>query len=149
MSIAAAFRRDANGVPITTHGLGTSKTIAFDGTAGNGATGTITLLTVTGSVFLNVFALCTEDLAGASATIEIGTATSTACLCDQVVGTTIDNHMTYHEGNLGVGANVASHSHSMDEDIILTIGTADLTNGTLEIYFNWTPLSEGSNAVIA
>lgn len=147
--ITQYFGRDANHVPITGLGLITSKTITY--VAGTtGATGATTLFTVTGTVALNVYALCTADLtSGGSATIEIGTATSTAALANQVVATTIDNHEVYSNSTLAVGGAVAGYTHVVNESVIQTIGTTTITGGTLVIYCNWIPLSEDGNVEAA
>lgn len=147
--ISSAYSRDANGVPITNLGLLVSKTITY--VAGTtGAVGTTTLFTVTGHVALNVYALCTSDLtSGGGATIEVGTATSTAALCNQVVATTIDNHEVYSNSSLGVGASVAGHSHVVNENIIQTIATTTISGGVLTYYCGWVPLSSDGNVVAA
>lgn len=147
--ITATFDRDGNRVPIWTHGLKVSKNIAFDGGSGTGAQGAITLFTVTGQVALNVFAICTEDLASSGGTIEVGTATSTAALCSQITATNFDNHESWHDSNQGLGIVVGGHFHVINEDIILTVATADVTDGTVDFYCYWTPLSSGSSVVAA
>ena len=147
MAIDSAFRRDENFVPITTLGLQESKTITY--VAGTtGATGTTTLFTVTGKVAINVYALCTSDLAG-SGTIEVGVAGSTAALCNQQSATAIDNHEVWSDSSLAIAANVASHLHVVDQDVIQTIASNTVTAGTLIFYCNWVPLSEDGNVVAA
>lgn len=147
--IDSSFIRDANFEPITTHGLTTTKTIAFTGAAGLGATGTITLFTITGDVAINVFAICTEDLATVNGTVEVGTATSTASLCSQQTATAIDLNEVWHDSVLAVGGQVAGHFHVVRENVILTIATAAVTDGTLKFYATWTPLSADGNVVAA
>lgn len=150
VSVAQTFTRDANRVPITYLGLQTSKTIAFTGAAGLGAVGTVTLFTVTGEVMVNVFGFCTEDLVSAGGgTVEVGTSSSTAALCNQQNATAIDNHEVWHNSALAVGANVAAHLHPVDQDVILTIGTGNVTDGTITFYANWSPISEGATLVAA
>lgn len=142
------FTRDANRVPITTLGLTVTKTITY-ATATTGAIGATTLFTVTGDVALNVFGICKTSLTGTNATIEVGIATSTAALADQVTATTVDAHMIYHDAVLAVGGNVAGHHHVIDEDIIQTIGTAAVATGAITWYCTWTPLSTDGNVVAA
>ena len=141
------FQRDANHVPITNLGLTETKTITY--VAGTtGAIATTTLFTVTGTVAINVFGICTTDLtSGGASTIEVGTATSTACLADQVTSTTIDNHEVYHDAVLAVGGQVAGHTHVVDEDVIQTVAAATITAGVIQWYCTWTPLSEDGNVV--
>lgn len=123
------------------------KTITFDGGTADGigdfdgAGNPVTLFNVTGDVLVNVFAICTTDLAGASATVEIGTASSTAALCSQKTATDVNEHMAWHDNVLAVGGQVAGHMHPVDEDIILTVGTANITAGVLKIYVEFRPLS--------
>lgn len=147
-TINASFSRDNNRVPITNLGIIVSKTITYDA-ATTGATGATTLFTVTGTVCCNLLALCTSDLtSGGSATIEAGTSSSTACLANQVVATTIDNHEIWHNGTLAVGGTV-SNLHVVNENIIQTIGTTTITGGSLIYYCYWNPLSSDGNVVTA
>lgn len=145
MAVPVAFQRDENFVPITGLGFQTTKTITF--VAGTtGAVGLTTLFTVTGTVALNVFAICTSDLTG-SGTIEVGVAGSTAALCNQQSATAIDNHEVWHNSSLAIAANVAGHLHPVDQSVIQTIGSNTVTGGVLTYYCNWYPLTEGSMVV--
>jgi len=133
--IAASFFRDANSVPITTDGLIISKSIVYDGTAGLGnASETITLFTVTGDVVAHVFGVCSESLVGAT-TLEIGVASATAGLVAQTTATT----------QALPGAFILTGG----ADIIETIGSADVTDGTINHYCLWRPLSQNANIVAA
>lgn len=147
MTSASAFTRDANFVPITNLGLQASKAITYSALT-TGAVGATTLFTVTGTVACNVFAICSTNLAG-SGTIEIGTATNTAALCDQQSATAIDNHEVWHDAILAVGGQVAGHVHVVNEDIIQTIATNTVSGGVLTFYCLWTPLSTDGNVVAA
>jgi hypothetical protein len=145
--IDQAFQRDANFVPITTLGLTLSKAITF--VAGTtGAVGATTLFTITGTVAVNIFALCSTDLTG-SGTIEVGVSGSTACLCNQQSATAIDNHEVWHDAVLAIGGQVAGHWHIINQDIIQTIATNTVTGGVLTYYINWVPLSDDGNVVAA
>ena len=145
MATPSAFQRDENFVPITGLGFQTSKTITF--VAGTtGAVGATTLFTVTGKVAVNVYGFCTSDLTG-SGTIEVGVASSTACLCNQQNATAIDNHEVWHSSSLAIGANVAGHLHPIDESVIQTIATNTVTGGTITYFCNWYPLTEGAQLV--
>lgn len=150
--VAYPLSRDANGVPITTIGLQTAaKTVAFTGAAGNGAVGTVAVFTVTGVVYMNAPALCTEDLVSAGGgTIELGTATLTAGITSQQTATTIDNHGVWTESTITAAGFVDAHGfHLVNENVILTVGTANVTDGTLVFYCNWVPLSSDGNVVPA
>lgn len=148
-SSSSAFTRDANRVPITTLGLTASKTITFDGSTGTGAVGSVTLFTVTGTVAVNVFGICTTNLAGASATVEVGTASSTAAICNQQTATDVDAHMVWHDAVLAVGGQVAGHTHPVDQNISLKVATQNVTGGAMTFYCTWTPLSSDGNVVAA
>ena len=156
MSITSStFSRDANYVPITTLGLITSKTMVFDGATVNdpgdfnGTGNPATLFVVTGTVSVNVVGFCTTDLAGAAATIELGVASSTAALGDQQTATDVNQHMSFHDAVLAIGGNVDGHSHVVDENVIQTVGTANITSGALVYYCWWVPLSTDGNVVAA
>ncbi len=139
------FRRDANHVPITNLGLQCSKEITY--VAGTtGAVGATTLFTVTGTVAMNVFAVCSTDLAG-TGTLEVGVSGSTACLANQQVATSIDNHMVWHDAVLAIGGQVAGHEHVVNQDIIQTIATNTVSAGVLTYYCLWTPLSDDGDVV--
>ena len=79
------------------------KSITFDGGTTNdigdfnGTGNTGNLFTVTGRVALTILAVCTTSLVGASATVEVGTALSTAGLIAQTTGTNIDVNEIWHD----------------------------------------------------
>jgi len=147
---SSSFNRDGNRIPITSKGLIASKTIAYAGTAGKGAQGATTLFTVTGDVTAAVFAKCTEDLAGASATIEVGISGNTAALIAQSTATNIDT------GEIWLDTSPATVESTPTEklliggtDIIETVATADITDGTLTYYCLWSPLSSDGDVIAA
>ncbi len=130
------------------------KTVAFTGGAGAGQVGTVNLFTVTGSVIALVVAICTEDLteAGATATVEVGTAASTAAIIAQTNAVNIDNGEVWVDNTpariecwtTGFGCMIAG-----GDDIILTVGTQNVTDGTLVFTCFWTPLTADGNVVPA
>lgn len=139
------FRRDANHVPITNLGLQASKAITY--VAGTtGAIGTTTLFTVTGTVAINIFAVCSTDLAGLG-TIEVGVSGSTACLANQQVATSIDNNMIWNGAVLAIGGQAGGDLHIVNQNVIQTIATNTVSAGILTFYCLWTPLSEGASVV--
>lgn len=144
-NIVSTFRRDANHVPIVYPGFQNTKTIAFTGASGAGATGTITLFSVTGTVAVNVFAICTKNLASSGGTVEIGIAASTAALCNQQTATDVDNNEVWTGSTLAIAGAINNQYRPVTQDIILTIAGADVTDGTLEIYCWWLPESEDAN----
>lgn len=141
------FQRDANHVPITALGLTEEKTIDFVAET-TGAVGTTTLFSVTGTVAINVYGFCTENLAG-SGTLAVGVSGSTSCLCDQQNATAIDNHEVWHDSVLAVGGQVAGHWHIINQDIIQTIASDTVSAGSLTYYCNWVPLSSDGNVISA
>lgn len=148
--ILGRFHRDANGVPITEKGLIESKARAYTGAAGLGAAGASTLFTVTGTVIVSVFAVCSENLAGDTATIEIGIAGNTAALIAQTTATEIDNNEVWVDtAPATVEAPIADKIIGAGQDIIETIATADITDGTLTFYCLWHPVSSDANVVAA
>lgn len=150
MSIESTFLRDGNFVPITGKGLIARKTRVFDGTAGKGAQGASTLFTVTGAVVADVFAVCTTNLAGALATVEVGIAGNTAALIAQTTATDIDSGEVWNDATpatVEVLSNSTGKIIGNGQDIIETVATADVTGGSVTYYCLWFPLSEDGNVV--
>ncbi|TQF41166.1 hypothetical protein UNPF46_08580 [Bradyrhizobium sp. UNPF46] len=151
MQVAEAFILDANGNPVSYNGhLVTKKSLAYTGAAHLGAQDATTLFTVTGDVIVAIFAVCTEDLAGASATLEVGIAGNTAALIAQTVGTTIDLGEIWTGTNPPTVASMpADKILTNGTDIIQTIATANVTDGELTYYCLWVPLTAGASVVAA
>lgn len=148
--IQSSFSRDANYVPIVNKGLLATKIIAYNGTAGRGAQGATTLFTVTGTVLVTVFGVCTEDLAGANATLEVGISGNTAALIAQTTGTQIDVNEVWNDASPSTVEPFATNVDKIigaGQDIIETIATADVTDGTITYYCFWTPVSSDGNVV--
>jgi len=123
-----------------------TKTITFTGAAGLGAQGTVAVGTVTGSILIEHMAIrCNTNLAGASATVELGTAANTAALVAQTTGTDIDDGEFWKDSSPEAGVSDAITNKVVEGDIIITVGTADVTAGVLEIVAYWKPLSEDGN----
>ena len=121
------------------------KTITFDGTT-FGDVGTDTIATVTGRVLLlHQSAWCTTDLAGATATVELGTAGNTAELIAQTTATDIDAGDLWRSATPDVGAGPAIVNNVVGANIILTTATAAVTAGVIEFAFYWLPLSTNGN----
>jgi len=130
------------------------KTIVFDGGAGKGLSGSpIPLFTVNGSVYVLVVAFCTESTAvSGAATIEVGISGATATLIAQTLASLILNGLVWFDtspaaiepqASLG-GAFIAGGA-----DIIGTVGTANITDGTVTWCCFWTPLSDDGNVIAA
>jgi len=148
--ILGAFKRDANGVPITTEGLIESKAITY--VAGTtGATGATTLFTVTGCVLARVFGVCGLTLEGA-ATLEVGISGATAIILAQIANATdlaTDEIYVDATPTTKVEAMPSGLIIGNGQDIIQTIGSTALTAGSLTYYCVWSPISIDGNVVAA
>lgn len=120
------------------------KTIAFDGAAGNGAIGTVVVFAIVGRVFMErVTVFCTEDLAGATATIQFGTVANANQLAGSATATDIDANDWYlpdgtSVANIGALADAANgqpvntaRNRLVSANLVFTIGVAAITDGTL------------------
>ena len=116
----------------------------YDGT-GN----PLTLFYVTGDVVCKVYGVCTTDLVGGSATLEVGVTGNTAALIAQTTATGIDENEIWNDTSPAVGtdtyANVTGpHVIVNGLNIIETAGTANITAGNIYYVCFWAPLSSGS-----
>lgn len=118
----------------------------YDGT-GNPAT----LFTVTGTVLLRILAKCTVNLTGNSATLEIGTALSTAGLIAQSTATDIDANEIWHDAtpDSSIEATTVLAQKIVAQNVIQTVGTANITAGAITYTALWYPLSAGASVVAA
>ena len=127
---------------------GTANTLGdHDGTADP-----YTLLTVTGLVEMSVVAKCTVSLVGSGATIELGTATTTAGILAQVADAEdIDAKDIWHDATVDASVELTSVMlrKLVSEDVILTIGSANITAGAITFYVRWAPISSDGNVVVA
>ena len=128
------------------------KTVAFDGEAGNGAQGTVALFTVTGVVRAKVTCYCTETIVGAG-TLEVGIAGATAAIIAQIADA--ENLIAgeiWHDATPDAEIELASVAVDViiadGNDVIATIGTADITDGTIVLACEWEPVS-ADGAVVA
>lgn len=110
-----------------------------------------TLFTVTGTVFMKLFAVCSTSLTGASATVEVGTAVSTAGLIAQTTGTDIDINEIWHDATPDASIELSSvlTEKIVNQNVIQTVGTADVTAGALTYHCLWRPLSPNATVVAA
>ncbi len=142
------------------------KTVAFDGSAGNGAVGTVDIFTITGRVQVEQMALfTTENLAQAAptATIRFGTAFNDDDFCTEqnAVELTVGEFwngaasdpnviMAAAAINPSPGSSLTSPWRKLlSQDPILTIGAQNVTDGTIEIACLWTPISSDGKLVAA
>jgi hypothetical protein len=111
-----------------------------------GVSATRTLFDVTGIVRAKVFAHCTESLAGATATLQVGTSVDTDAQIPSTVVTTIDATALWYDAAYELTEYV--WQHITYGDIISTAGVAVITDGTLVYYCIWEPVS-ADGAVVA
>lgn len=146
-TIASAFPRDANHVPITNLGLMESKAITYSALT-TGATGATTLFTVTGTVATRVFAVVSGvDLTG-SGTLEVGIAGNTAAVLAQVAATALDVGEVWTD-SAPATVEALPALQIITGSIIQTIASDTVTAGTLTYYCLWTPISADGNVVAA
>lgn len=149
--------RNGNAVTSPDYSLQAVKTVTFAGGTTNAAgdfdgTGNpVTLFTVTGTVLMRVLARCTTDLAGASATLEVGTALTTAGLIAQTTATGIDANEIWYDNSpdASVEASTVLTQKIVSQDVIATVGTANITSGVIEFVCLWFPLTPDSKVVAA
>ncbi len=130
-----------------------TKTIAFDGSAGNGATGDVVVFTITGRVWLlGLTAFCTEDLTegGATATVQLGTPARDGLLIAVVNAVDIDNNEWWTDGT------PVSELDQMDAaqvdvllsaNIVILVSTQAVSNGTIVFDAYYIPIT--SNGALA
>ena len=144
MNYADSIDRDANRVAITGNDsfkLASTWTFVENATGDQAAH---TLFTVTGDVLVRVFGVCGTNIAGAG-TMEVGVVGNTAGIIAQIAdATNLDAGEVWVDATPAVGAEALPSTFIVTNgaDIILTIGTADLTAGVVTFYCLWRPLSE-------
>ena len=109
------------------------------------------IFTVSGAVVARIFAVCKTDLAGASATLEIGTAKDTDGIIAQTTATLIDAHEIWHDNapDNSVELLTVAPQEIICQDVIGTVATANITAGVIDFYAVWYPLSPEANLVAA
>lgn len=130
------------------------KTVAFSGAAGNGAVGTVVLGTITGRVFVDRLAIfCTEDLVGAGATVSCGVVGAATLFLDAITATDLDNGEWWQDASVqAAGVHMANptsgdqanstRSAAIGANIIFTIGTANITDGTVIVDIWYDPITD-------
>lgn len=124
---------------------GTSNARGNDG----GTRDPFTLFTVTGDVAVRFYGVCTTNLAGATATLEVGTSVSTAGLLAQTTATDIDAGEMWHDATPDASIELITVIPEKvivnGGDIIETVGTASITSGNVRYVCLWRPLSSDGN----
>lgn len=133
---------------------------AFDGGTLNahgdvsGTGNPYTLFTVTGDVIISRFwGICNTNLAGATGTIEVGTASNTAKLLAQVTATDLVDGDVYTdagaEANIDILTPAVGWAINDGADIIETAATADITAGQIDYYCIWAAVEANASVVAA
>lgn len=137
------------------------KTVAFDGTAGNGAVGTVTLFTISGRVIVERFtAYVTEDIATVGASLTVGTtaAGNSSSMLNTLVtsataGTWLSDYWGKKAGSAPVGPNDGSTfavgAMAFALDITATVVTNAITDGTIVFDIFYRPLTDGATLTAA
>ena len=83
------------------------------------------------------------DLAGATATVEVGVTGNTAAIIAQTTATDIDNGDVWRDATPAVGAEALNDPIFIADgkDVILTVATANVTAGVVRFYCVWYPIS--------
>jgi hypothetical protein len=117
----------------------------------NGTGNPATLFTVSGVVAMKLFALCTVDLAGAGATLIVGTAKNTNGLLVSTVATDLDANELWHDAtpDASVELSTIAPERIVAQNVIQTAGTADITSGSLTYVCLWRPLTANATVVAA
>ena len=127
-----------------------NKTITFTGAAGAGAVGSVALWTVTGEVLIAIIAgRCTSSLVSAgggdvalgvtgATTLFIGATTATG------ITTTANIWASTTPNAQGIAAPAALKDIIIDSNVIITVGTGDVTGGVIDFAAYYLPLSPGS-----
>jgi hypothetical protein len=134
-----------------------TKTMTFDGATENdpgdedGTGNPADLFIVSGTVLLRILAICNTDLAGAGATLEVGTDLSTAGLIALTTGTDIDENEIWHDASpdSSIEASSVLAEYIVSEDVIQTVKTANVTAGEITYVALWYPLSADASVVAA
>jgi len=126
------------------------KEITF-ATATTGAIATHKIADVTGVVAVQVFGICTTDLAGASATIEVGTALSNAGLIAQTTATNIDNNEIWHDAtpDSSIEATSVVGQKIVTQNVNYKVGTAAISAGKIRFVILWSPLTADGKVTLA
>jgi hypothetical protein len=115
-----------------------------------GTVATHALVTVTGTVAMSLFAVCSVDVAGAG-TIEVGTALATAGMIAQTTGTDIDVGDIWHDAVPDSSIELTSvvTQKIVTQNVGYKITSATLTGGAVTFYIGWAPISPNGRVDLA
>lgn len=127
------------------------KTKTYTGASGLGLIGASTLFTVTGMVRARLFARCTTNMAGATATNEVGTALLTTGFIALTTMTTLAAGENWNDASpdSSLEADTVVATKIVNQDVIETVRTANITAGVIEYYLLWQPVSPDGTVIAA
>lgn len=155
-----ALPQDANGKVLgISDFLVAKKVMTFAGGTTNDPgdlTGTgnpATLFTVTGTILVRIFGICSTGLSGNTATLSVGVTGDTASLIALSTATDLIANEVWLDATPTTKAeafsNIVEKIFGNGQDIIQTVGTADITAGVIEYYCLWRPISTDAEVVAA
>lgn len=120
-------------------------------TTTTGAVAAKELFTVTGTVIAAIFGVCTADLTGAGATIEVGVSTDTNLLILTTTGTTIDVGLLLTDVTPLAAKLLTTLLYTIiqEVDIGYEVKTAAIDTGAITFYCLWVPISTDGKVVAA
>ena|SRR3990167_8243429 len=125
-----------------------TKTITFDGSAGSGAIGQVTVFTVTGINYVQrLIPYCTVDLVSATGTISLGRAAAVTALLGVTTAADLDANeywlsTTPGSGFIALPAALKDSIYATDVTIdVLTLG---ISAGAIIFYIEYIPISAGA-----
>jgi len=110
------------------------------------------IFTVTGTCHVKMFAVCNTTVTiDATATLEVGTAATTAGLIAQTAGDAIDVNEIWHDAAPDATVELTSviQENIVSDDIIGTTATANILTGVVKYICLWKPFSADGNVVAA
>jgi len=113
-----------------------------------GAVNTHKIATITGVVAMSIFAkVDTTVTITAGATIEVGTATTTAGLIALTAGDALDIGELWHDAAPDATVELTSVliDNIVSEDVNYKISTQTITGGAVTFYIRWSPISLDGN----
>jgi len=154
-----SYQPKINGEPLldVTFGKRVDKVMTFAGATANdpgdydGTGNPATLFNVSGTVRMRILAKCLVNLAGANATVEVGTALTTAGLIALTTATDIDANEIWHDvsPDASVEATTVLTEKVVSQNVIQTVKTANITAGKILYTCLWYPLSEDAEVTAA
>ena len=125
-----------------------TKTITFDGGAGSGAIGQVTVFTVTGINYMQrLIPYCTVDLVSATGTISLGRAASVAALLAVTTAADLDADEYWLSSTplAGfIGLPTAMKDSVFATNVTIDVLTLGVSAGAIVFYIEYIPISAGA-----